>query len=484
MKIIKSITSLMFAVLSFATFGETPAATPTKCVIIAPNDYLSVWQWYAQRRMELEPNTDFTVVNANGIYTQFPKPTYRNPAESVHAFIRAQAAQGVGNFILGGVWINAQNLNEAGESLDGSYLRTGPESVTRLSLANAIPGIMTWPQQSEGNNWWFGGFPSDCFFACTNTLNGASTWDANGNGWYCDLGEVDDARCDFSPDVVVSRMSFKPWEYAERPGAVPQFRTFEQLVTNYIQKLERGISHRWSGNGCAAAVVGTIQEAGDYDAMAKKRMEETYSAYRQPRNLCYAIESQGTPLPDVFNMDRDFVFYAAHGNGDSVLHITPDTFTAGCAGLTMFIGGNISCFSGNVNAIRGKTIGGTEYFCVAPTIGEGAISAIGGGALFSINNSFYGYLAEESFSGLRSGISDEMLTYATEAFFRDAQSAGESWRRGIANYAAVVAAGTLRDDIKFVRSAMLEEICFGDPLIYMNNAKPSALVLRMFEHGK
>ena len=458
-----------FSSLLMAMLTLNAAAQPD-CVIIAPPDFIDVWQWYAAERANVKTNVEFAVVNTRDIYAAFPfgaGKANRNAAESIHEFIRTEAKKGTHYFVLGGIWINAQLLDAQGVSTEGLKLRTGWKTFSPLSLENAVPGIMAWPNSETGNRTGFGGFPSDTFYACTEIKKGTHPWDPDGDGWYMTSRELLDDDCDFFPSVSISRMSFKPSVINQPRTRHEEFYNFESMVTNYVRKLARGEAADFPGVGKAAAFVGNIKSLGDYDDMAEFRMAKTYGRYRPIKEKIIEKQSFGDAYHFIFDDDWDFVFYAAHGNGSSVFAVTPRTFSChACHGLTTFIGGNISCFSGNVNSTTAMNIDGTgERFYPSFTIGEGAISNPFGGALVSVNNSFYGYLAPTSFESLENGLSDEILTYMTEFVFRDRLPIGEAWRKGLWKYADLVKHGKLNDDIRYVRSAMIEQMYFGDPLV-------------------
>ena len=479
--------ALAFAAV-FAFARPAVAAVAPDYVLISPPKFVNLWTWYIGERAKVKTDYNFAVKSTADIYNEYPygdSAANRNPAESIHAYIRAQAAKGTKYFVLGGNWINAQDLTANGEAKT-TRLRTGLTTSEMLSLENAVPGILAWTYTAPTETKYdLASVPSDLFYACTEIKSGTYPWDPDGDGMYVSSEELAAASCDFVPDVVVSRMSFKPWTYIDPSDNQAKFFSFEALVTNYVAKLARGESPTFGGLGGAAAVVGNVsyEDIADYNAMAVTRMNSTIGAYRRLKRTQFVFASDGSPYPFIYDHDWDFAFYVGHCNGDALSSLggnmmeATQFYTDVCTGLVAFVGANIPCQSAVLYAEIHADIGSGEQHFSGMTLGEVPISSPFGGALVSVNNTSYGQLASTSYTSLTNGISDEMLTYMTLAYFRDGTTAGEAWRRGIAEYATLVDGGKVNDTLSAVRRAIVEEVCFGDPLVKAGKVPAGAGVL-------
>ena len=525
---------LTFAALALAAASATGAVTPVHIatgsaksgdtidyVLISPNAYTNTWSWYIDQRAAVHTALKFAVVDASDIYTEYPYAstntdgTPRNPAESIHKFIRTQAATGTEYFVLGGLWINAQDLDESSDWHTKRYMRTGE----KLTLENAIPGICAWPTAEIGYALWYGCYPSDMFYACTDIAAGTNyPWDYDGDGWYVTSSEVAAAKTDFKPDVVVSRMNLKPWPRENPVTGVTVTHTFEELVTNYVAKLARGEATDFAGRSRYSAIVGEIQEtiarddpkvlldehtfydglvnmtnsahaypADDSEPISRRRFSELMDnrrpylggVYLQQHLECPDDGDQTAIMAATTNLvstDADFLFFNAHGSGSTVVSLEPEHLNAS-TGLIRFIAGNVSCYSGNVDATLSRDFSGsgTETSYSDLTIADSALSNPWGGSLASINNSLLGQEYYGSFTNLYDGISDELLSHTQDAFFRDNLNAGESWKYALATYATKAEGSDfVRGDMMYVRSAMVEEILFGDPLVQLETLEDVA----------
>lgn len=219
-----------------------------KVIIISPSDLVPAWECYAAARTTGE----YSVVNANEIYAAYPYATGeaskpRNPAESIHAFIRAKAAEGVGYFMLGGAWFDAQDP-------DKKICFQGTK--TPLGLNNAIPGVYQYAYNNSAA-------PSDLFYACLGDGEGFA-WDADGDGKY--LNDVvytqGVANYDLTPEVVVSRVPLKSatgmnlWGVKLNGGSTD----LAAMIAAFSAKVARGEAAEFPGRDKYALIAGAVND--------------------------------------------------------------------------------------------------------------------------------------------------------------------------------------------------------------------------------
>lgn len=248
----------LLALLVLALTGVAQADAP-KVIIISPADLVTAWKGYAKARTAGE----YSVVNASDIYAEHPYTTGeagkpRNPAESIHAFIRSKAAEGVGYFMLGGAWFDAQDLEKK------VYFQ-GTE--TALGLNNAIPGVYQYAYNDSPA-------PSDLFYACHDDAEGYP-WDANGDGKYLNdvnyegvivgdkfngTGKI--LNYNLRPDVVVSRVSLKSatgmdlWGVTINEGST----NLVAMVNAFSNKVAVAESKGFAGRDKYALIAGAVND--------------------------------------------------------------------------------------------------------------------------------------------------------------------------------------------------------------------------------
>ena len=216
------------AACSFAASG---AASP-RVIVIAPRDLAGIWRTeYAQKAAEITGGT-YEIVSTEDIYRDHPYAggnsggLPRNPAESIHAFIAARAAD-TRQFILGGPWVDVADL----ATNRVMRLATGE----RLTLDNTVPGVRIRPDDRYCS-------PSDMYYACLDEGN-AYAWDANADGVYLDSASFADS--DLTAQVVVTRIPLVTWsEWRHADGSL---FTQRELLAAYVEKLGRGLSAGFDG---------------------------------------------------------------------------------------------------------------------------------------------------------------------------------------------------------------------------------------------
>lgn len=229
----------LLALLALAFAGLAYADAP-KVIIISPTDLVDAWEGYAADRTMGE----YSVVNADEIYSGYEG---RNPAEKIHAFIREKAAEGVGYFMLGGAWFDAQNL-EKKVYFQGTDIALG--------INNAIPGVYQYAYSNSAS-------PSDLFYACLDEES-SGHWDTDGDGKYLNDVEYTGgvANYDLTPDVVVSRVSLKSatgmdlWGIKINEGSTD----LAAMIAAFSAKVAAGEAADFAGRDKYALIAGAVND--------------------------------------------------------------------------------------------------------------------------------------------------------------------------------------------------------------------------------
>lgn len=450
-------------------------------VVIAPKNYVDLWTWYIGERQKAHPKISFAVKSAAEIYEAYPYgegKTYRNAAESIHKYIRETAKSGTKYFVLGGVWFDAQNLNEPGN------LATGEA----IDVDNAVPGIRAYPTVTRKEDGLFSNYPSDLFYACHYVDPNATSqypWDPNGDGIYCSQGELGKKEY-FQPSVVVARMDFVPGDWKDEKD---QKLNYAQLVTNYVAKLKRGEAKNFAGRDRYVAnvsyLLGSDEEGWpDVKGVMQSRLT-AINDYRPAKELYLAaIKNDLSNTKDLIDKtlsnDWEMGLPFGHGIPDTCAYIDDKSFVEQ-KGLIRFFAANIPCFTGTVTTFSRD---------------EGLLSAIAqimlsnpkGGSLVSINNTFMGQSTPTAINSRYCGISDELLDYTLDAYVRDGKTAGEAWKYAISTYVGIIYGDnqqaeiekrdcSVEKDLPYIQSAIVEEMLFGDPLIQIAKSRLAPKVL-------
>lgn len=386
-------------------------------VIVAPPDLRTAWDDYAAQRRRALPDWAVRVVGTDEIYRDNPfgaEHACRNAAESIHAFLRAEAARGTDHVLLGGAWLDAQRPDDA------VFFETGE----RLSLSNCVPGVRARPYVAEKCD----AVPSDLFFACLDdAANGiAHPWDPNGNGVYLD--EEEWTVCDIAADLAVGR--FAPVPFDDGSGILP---TPAQLITNYAAKVARGAGMSFSGTNRVGLVSdflwASAQKAGPalgrphpeqafFDEVpnvwtaahpatvtdgewATRETLRTVIASRWPvaaveslhANNARTLFSPRYPTRAAartafFTQDLLLALCRTHGTVQSAGGNVTRARVAAATGLALFYEFSVPCRTGAVDATYTNAVGS----CVLlPSLGMAATASPRGGALAGLHNASYGW---------------------------------------------------------------------------------------------
>lgn len=455
-------------------------------VIVAPPDLRTAWDDYAAQRRRALPDWAVRVVGTDEIYRDIPfgaEYACRNAAESIHAFLRAEAARGTDHVLLGGAWLDAQRPDDA------VFFETGE----RLSLSNCVPGVRARPYVAEKCD----AVPSDLFFACLDdAANGIDhPWDPNGNGVYLD--EEEWANCDIAADLAVGR--FAPVPLDDGSGVLP---TPAQLITNYAAKVARGEGAAFAGTNRVGLVSeflwASAPKAGP--ALGRPHPEqaffdevpnvwtaahpatvtdgewatrETLRTVIAPRWPVAAVESlhangartlfsprhptRAAARTAFFTQDLLLALCRTHGTVQSAGGNVTRGRVAEATGLTLFNEFSVPCHTGAVDAMRTNATG----VCVLlPSLGQVAVAAPQGGALTGIHNASYGWGAPDAGLVLSDGYSATLGYLALRRLFvaRDV-TCGLAFLHARQQYAFDYSPKTTRLVI------LCEQFFFGDPSV-------------------
>ena len=434
--------------------SEEQAALHTNAIytIVAAPDLYEDFLWYAEHRKAAHPELTINVVSCSDIYAAYPYGANlgnRNPAESIHNFVRNQVSGfGTKYLLLGGMWMNAQNLEE------DVYYWNGE----KVTIDNTVPGITCYPSGGAM-------FVSDQFFGCVDLKGAGYPWDANGDGKYLNEGWANDIYI----DIAVGRLALKPDKmFTNADGSL---MNRHQLLTNYVYKLERGESPTFKGRYKYGMLAGPIIYSKCYygsSAFYTKELEYYDCAYnmwdhRKYRDYCWSTEASMRrmmkdffapyrPILDChvmnntetskgidpnnrvawwFGEDREFAYHIGHGWAKGSDDLSAVRIGA-CTGLTTFLDVQISCYTGYIDW-REKS-NGTNYVTVC--LGDASINNPKGGGLCSMHNNRPGAISGGFTDYWDSGYSSRIQAYALFNFIDKNWTSGDSWKNAIQQYAA------------------------------------------------
>lgn len=445
------------------------AAAAADLLIVSPPDLVDAWRYYAAARRAARGQA-VEVVDAQTIYAA--AETAR-PDVAVRDFLRAAAVQGTTNVLLGGAWIDADDLDAP------VYLLTGE----RLSLSNAVPGVR-------------------------RQIAGATSLEAAPSDFpYADLDD------DQLADLVVGRFPALPFAYGEGP-----LLNAAQLVTNYAAKVARGERADFPGRDRLAAAGSTQSVAEDvastslgsvrgemafFDGVpniwrpehpgqvsdSEFVLRETLRTRVYPNWPVAAVESLYHADRPVFNsryanfseartafLAADSVFSAcrAHGNatvalnGGGRLWLTRD-LVARATGLSLFADFFVPCRAGMVDL----TVVSNNVVYAVPSYGVAAVCSPVGGAVTGVFNSRDGLGGWTTPFALDDGFSTAVATAFVEALFVDGVPRfGDAFRQARRSF---VQRHRLSADARFM---LEEQLFFGDPTVGLP-PKPTGRPLRI-----
>ena len=467
--------SACFLALAAALFCG--AAHAEKYVVIAPHDLVSIWQEYIVDRQTSFPAITFSVVDTRDIYSAYPYGTgksCRNPAESIHAYLRANRTD-LKYVVLGGPWVDATNLPTT-----NTLAVTG----TTLTIDNTVPGVYVKP----ASDW--DAEPSDMFYACLDLI-GSQTypWDSNGNGEYLDTSDAV-ASNDLTPDIVVARMALKPYA-----GYGKQY-TPAKLLEGYRAKLARAEEASWDGAGriflnvdyvynANVAISGSTMLRDEYEfydsadnmfaagtsttyvdiePIARRRIKEQIAPYRTLRPGLAALQQRWTRgyasneavANAYYAGDFDFAYVDCHGTAVKAADMNVTSLSK-ATGLTRILGIVSPCHTGHPDDFNSD--------CSAATsMGEAAIANPIGGALAGVFNSREGNVGGSFASTFNDGYDGNLTTYFLEGLFQKGYNVGEAWLYMLQTYSALSSS---------FKPILCEKMLYGDPLVTLAPTVPA-----------
>ncbi|MGN0855573.1 MAG: C25 family cysteine peptidase [Kiritimatiellia bacterium] len=460
---------------SSAAFSLNPVAASTQSLshrylLISPPAYTNEWQAYLDLRRSQRPDVEFVLKNAQEIYATYPfdatntAGVARNPAESIHQFIRENVAANPADntyVVLGGTWVDAANIT----SMDD----------TRLSTK--MPGIIA--KSAE----FYSHYPlTDLFYACLDVEEGKYPWDGNGNGNYADSGELGNSANDYYPDIVVSRIPLRSTKLGEAA-----------VIAAFTEKMRRAEADDFAGAhryGSAGGQLDTTYSASsgyflrgeqeffdgginqfdprrsssfvDCEVVPRRSLKNILARRRPvlggnplfPNSWGADYDSQAAGVTGFFASDRDYTEYRDHGSSTYLYggYVTVERHL-NATGISRIILAGYSCMTGYID---GDNV----------ALAEAEIVSAQGGALASVHNTRFGL----SYAGR--GASDEDNLSSTLQYriklklMNEDCDLGTAWLKTRQGYC-----GNAGGQARFV---MMEQMLFGDPLVALRPAVAAA----------
>ena len=480
----KKLGRIAFAVMAVFVAVTASAETGLHYTLLSPPAYTNEWKAYLDMRAETRPDVAFSLVDAMDIYTnalyRFDANATggapRNPAESIHAWIRARM-RGITDpderakhyFVLGGSFVDAQTVTGADDA----------------RLQKYIPGVYVRPRFSPDANIQ-AGEPyysiSDMFYACLDVRDGEWPWDANKNGKYADNQESGTDLNDYLADVVVARIPVEK----HSSGAKAVIAAFKEKVARVEDPAFAGC-YRFAlaGGQCS-------NSGGRLDVADGRTLRDEHEFYDgglnmfDPRHGGMWIDSElvprqtvknttaarrpvleGNPLfvygwgadhPSIdvavshfYSHDYDYLEYRDHGSASDLYckYINADAYLK-ATGLTRMIISGFSCMTGYID---GSGI----------SLAEAEILSPHGGTVASVHNSRYGVNWAGTDLKDNAGLSSTLQYLIKQGVLEKDMDLGRAWLYARQQSAANEGLGL------FVSA---EQLLLGDPLIKMSPSVP------------
>ncbi|MGN0891498.1 MAG: C25 family cysteine peptidase, partial [Candidatus Spyradenecus sp.] len=452
---------------SLLTAEEEATTQPARrYILISPPAYTTQWQAYIDARKTQRPDVTFVLKNAADIYSAYPfNPdntggSPRNPAESIHQFLREDVAAnpaGTTYVVLGGSWVNAWNITSASDA----------------SLQTKIPGIIAKPTQLYSH------YPlTDMFYACLDVDAGKYPWDGNANKNYADGNELGNGANDYEPDIVVSRIPLRSSKLSEA-----------EVITAFTAKVARAEAENFPGRHryySAGGQLDTTYSASSgyflrteqefYDGglnqfdparpsnfvdceVVPRRSLKTMLAKRRPvlgGNPLFpgAFASQTEAVNDFFSKDREYTEYRDHGSSTYLYGgmVTVDKHLSG-TGLSRIILAGYSCMTGYIDGDK-------------VTLAESEIISQNGGAVASVHNTRFGLSYAGKGASDEDGLSSTLQYRIKQQLMNSDCDIGTAWLKTRQDYC-----WNTGGQQRFV---MFEQLLLGDPLIALPPAVEAA----------
>lgn len=474
-----------FIVAALSLFADANDADGSQLhyILISPPVYTTDWQAYLDMRKEQRPDVAFTLKNATEIYRDYPfKPDAvgglpRNPAESIHAWIRAQMA-GIADpterakyyFVLGGSFTDAQTITASDDA----------------RLERYIPGVYVRPRFAPDANIQVGEpyySISDMFYACLDVKDGEWPWDANKNGKYADNQEAGTELNDYRADVIVSRIPIE-----KHPSA-----SGKDVIAAFKAKVARVEDEKFAGKYRFALAGGQCSNKdGRINVSDSRTLRDEHEFYDgglnmfDPRHGGIWVDSELVPRQTVKNTtvnsrpvlegnpmfiytwgaehpsideavahfyshDYDYMEYRDHGSASDLYckYINVDAYLK-AKGLTRMIISGFSCMTGYID---GPGISLAEAEILSPY----------GGTVASVHNSRYGVNWAGTDLKDNAGLSSTLQYLIKQGVLEKNMDIGQAWLYARQQF------GATADQALFVSA---EQLLLGDPLIKLPPAIP------------
>lgn len=442
--------------------AEAKATTPParRYILISPPAYTTRWQAYIEARRTQRPDVTFVLKNAAEIYSAYPfnpnntDGSPRNPAESIHQFLREDVAAnpaGTTYVVLGGSWVNAWNITSADDT----------------TLQTKIPGVIAKPVAVVNE------YPlTDMFYACLDVNAGKYPWDSNANKTYADSGEQNSSN-DYYADIVVSRIPLRSTKLSEADvitafkakvahvegeaftGRHRYYSAGAQLTTSYTAangNFLRGEQTFYDG-GLNQFDPTRSSNFVDCEVVPRLTLKNILSARRPvlggnplfPYSWSAAYATQGEATNDFFSKDREYTEYRDHGSSTYLYGglVTADRHLSG-TGISRIILAGYSCMTGCIDSNK-------------VTLAESEIVSQRGGTVASVHNSRAGLTyANRGSSYEDNGLSSSLQHAIKLQLMNNDCDIGTAWLRSRQRYSSSTGQG---------RFVVMEQLLLGDPLI-------------------
>ena len=452
---------------SFSTASSAPAR---RYVLISPPAFVNEFGAYLALRREQRSDVEFVLKNAGEIYRDYPfaatnsNGVARNPAESIHQFIRENVAAnpaGMTYVVLGGTWVDATAITSADD----------------VRLETKMPGIVAQSARLYSH------YPlTDLFYACLNVDDGKYPWDGNANGKYADSGELGNNANDYWPDIAVSRIPLRSTRLSEAA-----------VIAAFTEKMRRAEAEDFDGvhqYASAGGELDTTYDAGsgnflrgeqeffdgglnqfdsrrpssfvDCEVVPRRTLKNILSKRRPvfggnplfPNSWGSDYLTQTAAVSGFFSSNRDYTEYRDHGSSTYLYggFVTVERYLA-ATGISRLIVAGFSCMTGCIDTDK-------------LTLAEAEIVSSQGGTLASVHNTRFGLSYAGKGAADEDGLSSTLQYRLKLQLMNEDCDLGTAWLKSRQSYC-----GNAGGQQRFV---MMEQMLFGDPLIALSPAVASA----------
>lgn len=439
--------------------AEASPKPERRYILISPPAYTEQWQAYLTARAAQRPDVTFVLKDAAEIYSAYPfDPAKtggvpRNPAESIHQFLREDVAAnpaGTTYVVLGGSWVDAWNITDD------------------ATLQTKIPGIIAKPTQLYSH------YPlTDMFYACLDVATGKYPWDGNADRNYADSSELGNSANDYDPDIIVSRIPLSKSgraettviadftakvtraEAADFPGRHRYYSAGGQLDTTYSASNGNFLrtEQEFYDGGLNQFDPARSSSFVDCEVVPRRSLKNMLSLRRPvlggnplfPTSWSATYATQNEAVTDFFSKDREYTEYRDHGSSTYLYGglVTADRHLTG-TGLSRIILAGYSCMTGYIDGDK-------------LTLAESEIVSAQGGTVASVHNSRFGLSYAGKGASDTDGLSSTLQYNIKRQLMESDCDLGTAWLNTRKSYCS-----NAWGQARFV---MFEQLLLGDPLI-------------------